>query len=141
MPRFLPLFLPSALLDFIPKEEVQKDFGVLKNYFEEGNPEGVMEILAKQNEKWKVYLDKLENPRHLRLFKTSSRIPAEEDIILREVAKGNSLAIELKLISDARDISQRKWPLPFLEKQNERYSELKAIPNSLSHTRTYVGTN
>lgn len=129
MPQFLPLFLPSPLLDFIPKDQVKKDFAVVKNYFEGGECEEVEEILVRQNDKWKKYLGNLEAPRHLPLFNTADKIPNEETIILREIAKGNSLANELKLISDMIMIAQRKLPLPFLEQQKEKYAEWRAIPN------------
>ena len=108
---------------------MEKDFAIIQNYFESGDSKEVEEILVHQNDKWKKYLENLESPRHTQLFNTKNKVPNEEAIILKEVAKGNPLATELKLISDTVIIAQRKLPLPFLEKQKEKYTEWKVIPN------------
>jgi len=95
LPQFLPLFLPNPLLELLDKEKVFKASKILKNYFEDGNPEEAKRLLVEQNTKWKEYLDKLQKIRRQQLFNTAGAIPDEEEKIVKMASEGNKLAAEL----------------------------------------------
>lgn len=130
MPQFLPLFTRNVFLDFVSLEEVERDSGILREYFERDDPQGSKELLDKQNTKWKAYLKKLAEPRHQQLFNTPETVPDEEAKIERFAEEGNQVAKELQQIEKAKSISTRVWPLESIEAKKREYWEAKDLPRT-----------
>ncbi len=128
MPQFFPLFLPNVLLDFVPKEEVERDSAILRNYFEGGEPSKVIQLLDEQNSNWKEYLEKLAEPRRLIVFDSAKAVPDEEIKLAQLMKDGKPIVNELQLIKSTSSMSRRTWPLEKLEAKKKDYLEAKSIP-------------
>jgi hypothetical protein len=137
MGYFIPLFVPHPLFRFLDQSKTKLDLDILKGYFESDDPANAIRLLEEYDVKWQSYFEELLNVRRTKLFGSKREIP-DEKIKIDELSNaGNKLAVQMKKIFEVQKNIPRKWPVPEIEKERQKYKEWREKPKMRDEALDY----